>query len=182
MTLAPRPASPGTNVPSRNRSAPLELWSYCTHSNRRRPIGIPAGHHGEASPPRGESLSRGPPVRADPGGRRPRSVRSTASTSTRRSPTTSRATPGCARAPGWCQSGSTGRPGSASTAAGTLRSTGSPPSRVHLGPADLTRIVKLTVRLRAATRPRACSRPGRPGGPGPQGDRTARHPAPRPGR
>ena len=25
MTLAPRPASPGTNVPSRNRSAPLEL-------------------------------------------------------------------------------------------------------------------------------------------------------------
>jgi hypothetical protein len=25
MSLAPRPASPGTNVPSRNRSAPLEL-------------------------------------------------------------------------------------------------------------------------------------------------------------
>src|SRR3954463_9674352 len=25
MTLAPRPASPGTNVPSRNRSAPLQL-------------------------------------------------------------------------------------------------------------------------------------------------------------
>src|SRR3954470_22045492 len=25
MTLAPRPASPGTDVPSRNRSAPLEL-------------------------------------------------------------------------------------------------------------------------------------------------------------
>src|SRR5688572_22222780 len=30
MTLASRPASPGTNVPSRNRSAPLELSSSPT--------------------------------------------------------------------------------------------------------------------------------------------------------
>ena len=32
MSLAPRPASPGTNVPSRNRSAPLELCFHCTGS------------------------------------------------------------------------------------------------------------------------------------------------------
>jgi len=30
MTLDPRPASPGTNVPSRNRSAPLELFNPST--------------------------------------------------------------------------------------------------------------------------------------------------------
>ena len=35
MTLAPRPASPETYVPSRNRSAPLELWSHCTRPDRR---------------------------------------------------------------------------------------------------------------------------------------------------
>ena len=34
MSLAPRPASPGTNVPSRNRSAPLELCFHCTGFNR----------------------------------------------------------------------------------------------------------------------------------------------------
>src|SRR3954451_226129 len=41
MTLDPRPASPGTDVPSRNRSAPLELCcsSYSTGHN---PPGAPA--------------------------------------------------------------------------------------------------------------------------------------------
>src|SRR3954465_10729660 len=31
MTLASRPASPGTNVPSRNQSAPLELYDLAVY-------------------------------------------------------------------------------------------------------------------------------------------------------
>src|SRR5215203_4354495 len=53
MTLAPRPASPGTNVPSRNRSAPLELCATtvaaqlprqppCYWDNRQNAQGIPS--------------------------------------------------------------------------------------------------------------------------------------------
>ena len=45
MTLAPRPASPGTNVPSRNRSAPLELCyapvyrvAYARSASRSRAV------------------------------------------------------------------------------------------------------------------------------------------------
>src|SRR5690349_16472494 len=34
MSLAPRPASPGTNVPSRNRSAPLELCMVMLRAKR----------------------------------------------------------------------------------------------------------------------------------------------------
>ncbi len=41
MTLASRPASPGTNVPSRNRSAPLELYlSNTTGTPRHSPPGF----------------------------------------------------------------------------------------------------------------------------------------------
>src|SRR5690348_15485686 len=36
MTLASRPASPGTNVPSRNRSAPLELYVPILRAQRQR--------------------------------------------------------------------------------------------------------------------------------------------------
>src|SRR4051795_7999782 len=39
MTLASRPASPGTNVPSRNRSAPLELW----HQSTGHRVGVLSG-------------------------------------------------------------------------------------------------------------------------------------------
>ena len=45
MTLASRPASPGTNVPSRNRSAPLELYllAQATFPNHGRSRRIPVG-------------------------------------------------------------------------------------------------------------------------------------------
>ena len=49
MSLAPRPASPGTNVPSRNRSAPLELCFHCTGFNRPRSPEIPARARSAAS-------------------------------------------------------------------------------------------------------------------------------------
>src|SRR5680860_1481932 len=41
MTLASRPASPGTNVPSRNQSAPLELFVHSLRVNGGRLISIP---------------------------------------------------------------------------------------------------------------------------------------------
>src|SRR3954451_12451575 len=41
MSLAPRPASPGTNVPSRNRSAPLELCLDRTGETPPRHIAFP---------------------------------------------------------------------------------------------------------------------------------------------
>ena len=52
MSLAPRPASPGTNVPSRNRSAPLELWWPVYPHQRPAPPTIP-GSRGRVAHPRG---------------------------------------------------------------------------------------------------------------------------------
>src|SRR4051794_543986 len=59
MSLAPRPASPGTDVPSRNRSAPLEL--YLVNDRGDRPhsrTGYSSSHRRTACRPGPSSASR----------------------------------------------------------------------------------------------------------------------------